>query len=385
MTKARILHYCYEWLPPTENWIYNQIFFLPPSLEPHVVCEKMSHWDLFPVAHFHCFEHLPRWYQATDKFIRKIGLRHHLRFLVQIAKTHRGAILHSHFGSAGWSNLGAARAAHLRHVVTFYGIDVNHLLRINPRWHQRYQDLFSQADGFLCEGPHMGKCLEKLGCPPSKIQIHHLGVDLSKLKCLPRSWESGPLRILIAATFKEKKGICYALDALGTVKKQIPIAVTLVGEATAEARSLLEKERIKEAIRRNGLKDCLQWRGALAYAKLIEEAYGHHIFLSPSVTAEDGDTEGGAPVTLIDLSATGMPIVSTWHCDIPEVVLNGKTGYLVPERNANSLSEAIMQLADNSREWKTMGQRGRLHIEKNFDAVQQGVRLGAYYFQILSK
>jgi colanic acid/amylovoran biosynthesis glycosyltransferase len=385
MIKAGIIHYCYEWLPPTENWIYNQVCFLPASLEPHVVCEKTSHGDLFPVAHLHCFEQLPRWRQAADKFIRKAGLRHHLRLLVQVAEDHHCQLLHSHFGSTGWNNLGAARAAHLKHVVTFYGIDVNHLPRVNPRWQQRYREMFNHADGFLCEGPHMGKCLEKLGCPPSKIQIHHLGVNLSQLKFVSRRWESGPLRILVAATFKEKKGICYALDALGIVKKQIPVAVTLVGEATAEARSLLEKEKIKEAIRRNGLEDSLQWRGALAYSKLIEEAYGHHIFLSPSVTAEDGDTEGGAPVTLIDLSATGMPIISTWHCDIPEVVLNDKTGYLVPERNAQALSEALIRLADQRQNWECMGKNGRMHIEKNFDAAQQGARLGSYYFQILSK
>jgi len=73
--------------------------------------------------------------------------------------------------------------------------------------------------------------------------------------------------------------------------------------------------------------------GFQPHAILFEEAYKNHIFLSPSVTALDGDTEGGAPVTIIEMAATGMPIISTKHCDIPEVIKDGVTGFLANERD----------------------------------------------------
>ncbi len=70
--------------------------------------------------------------------------------------------------------------------------------------------------------------------------------------------------------------------------------------------------------------------GYQPHSTLFAEAYRHHIFLSPSVTASTGDTEGGAPVSLIEMAATGMLIVSTTHCDIPEVIKHGVTGLLAP-------------------------------------------------------
>ena len=51
--------------------------------------------------------------------------------------------------------------------------------------------------------------------------------------------------------------------------------------------------------------------GFLPYGRLVELAYSHHIFYSPSRVAEDGGTEGGAPVTIVEISATDMPVVST--------------------------------------------------------------------------
>ena len=68
--------------------------------------------------------------------------------------------------------------------------------------------------------------------------------------------------------------------------------------------------------------------GYVSRETLREEAYEHDVFLAPSVTASNGDTEGGAPVAIIEMSASGMPIVSTNHCDIPSVVLDGVTGLL---------------------------------------------------------
>ena len=95
--------------------------------------------------------------------------------------------------------------------------------------------------------------------------------------------------------------------------------------------------------------------------------YKHHIFLSPSIHASNGDTEGGAPVAIIETSTSGMPIISTYHCDIPEVVIDEKSGYLMPERDVDALAERLEFLITNSGIWKQMGQKGREHIEENYN------------------
>jgi hypothetical protein len=94
-----------------------------------------------------------------------------------------------------------------------------------------------------------------------------------------------------------------------------------------------KKSVVHGAIAEAGLAERTRLLGFRPQAKMIEEAHRNHIYLAPSVTGSDGETEGGAPVSIIELMATGMPVVSTLHCDIPNVVLDGQTGFLSPERD----------------------------------------------------
>ena len=112
--------------------------------------------------------------------------------------------------------------------------------------------------------------------------------------------------------------------------------------------------------------------GFLAYPEFIEESKKHDIFLAPSMRGSDGETEGGAPVTLIEMSAFGMPIVSTLHCDIPEVILDGESGFLVPEKDADALSDRLEYLVTHPEKWEEMGRAGRKHIEQEYDAKKAG-------------
>jgi colanic acid/amylovoran biosynthesis glycosyltransferase len=118
---------------------------------------------------------------------------------------------------------------------------------------------------------------------------------------------------------------------------------------------------------------------------MLEEAYQHHLFLSPSVTASDGDSEGGAPVSIIEMAATGMPVVSTYHCDIPQVIVHGEGGRLARERDVDDLVTQITWLVNHPEQWPQMGQISRQHIEKHFDAQRQGQALADLYQQILEE
>ena len=118
--------------------------------------------------------------------------------------------------------------------------------------------------------------------------------------------------------------------------------------------------------------------------ELLEEAYKNHLFLSPSVTSRDGDTEGGAPVTVIEMAASGMPVVSSFHCDIPEVIEDGRTGLLAEERNVDELECKLTWLIDNPEKWSEMGAEAREHIEMEFDSVIQSERLATHYRSLVN-
>lgn len=382
--KIIIIHTYPVWLPQTQTWMYNQVFYLPEDLENHIVCERTENLEQFWLPNIHSLEQAPKWRYFWDKGLRKLRIRRHLGFLVEVAKRKRVNIVHSHFGNIGWINLEAVKQAGLKHLVTFYGLDVNFLPQSDPRWRKRYQKLFTQVDLILCEGSYMAQCIVNLGCPSEKVKVHHLGISIDKIAFKPRAWNRvEPLRILMAASFTEKKGIPYALEALGQLQHQVSLEITLIGDARNSPREQEEKRKILATIEKYNLQSKVRLLGYQPYSIFFEEAYRHHIFLSPSVSASDGDTEGGAPVSLIEMAATGMPIVSTTHCDIPEVIINGVTGLLAEERDVDGLVKHLQQLVTYPEQWQGMLEKGRKHVEAEYDAQRQGSRLATIYLNIV--
>jgi colanic acid/amylovoran biosynthesis glycosyltransferase len=372
-----------RWLPQTETWLYTQVTSLPDDIVSHVACTRTENFDQFPYPRVHALMDLPRWQHVWDRAMRRLRFRNHLHFLYAVARRTRARVLHSHFGFVGWRDLGVSRGLGIAHVVTFYGVDVLFYPTMDPRWRDRYREMFTEIDLVLCEGPFMGQSIVALGCPPPKMRVHHLGIDLSLIPFEPRTWKPGEtLRVLMSGSFREKKGFPYALEALARLRKTVPLEITLIGDQHGEPRTIREKEKILEAIDRGGLADCTRMPGYQPYRVVMEEARRHHVFLSPSVVAADGDTEGGAPVSLIEMSASGMMIVSTTHCDIPGVILDGKTGLLAPERDVDALVDHLHWIVAHPDRWPDMQRAGRTHMETEFDARRQGERLGAIYREL---
>ncbi len=378
-----VFHSAKRWLPQTQIWMYRQVKFLPHPIEAHIVCESTENLDQFHLPRIHSFAEQPAWRSFWDRGLRKLGIREYLGYKVFEAKRHRAQLLHSHFGNQGWLDRKIAPRAGLKHVVTFYGYDVSYLPQEYPEWHERYQDLFEHVDRVLCEGNHMAQNVIKLGCPAQKVQVQHLGVEVDKIAYLPRVWQPGtPLRVLIAATFREKKGIPYALAALAHIRHLVNLEVTIIGDAGNDDLSQVEKRKILAVLEQHQLGGYVRLPGYQPYHRFFEEAYDHHIFLSPSVTSSMGDTEGGAPVSLIDMASSGMPIVSSRHCDIPEVIQDGVTGLLADERDVDGLVAHLTWLIEHPDDWQPMIEAGRKRMETEYNAQVQGERLAEIYISL---
>ena len=105
--------------------------------------------------------------------------------------------------------------------------------------------------------------------------------------------------------------------------------------------------------------------------KILESV---HILLAPSVTSRDGDQEG-IPVSLMEAMAMGLPIVSTQHSGIPELIENGVSGFLVPERDAGALYKKLKYLVDRPEMWSALGAQGIKCVEENYDINRLNDRL----------
>jgi colanic acid/amylovoran biosynthesis glycosyltransferase len=372
------------YLPITATWIYSQIKNLR-RYQPIVYALGTENLDIYPTSEIRSLG-LPDLAAILNKVWEKLfGF---YPFFANNLRKDKPDIVHAHFGPAGYNFLKLKEMYKTPLITTFYGYDLNRLPAQDESWKKRYKVLFQKGECFLVEGNHMKKSLVELGCPEEKVIVQHLGVDVDRIKFVPRRLEGDEFRILIAGNFVEKKGIPYAVEAFGRVKQNNPginMKLTIIGDSPATEEGKKEKTKIRNVMQKYSLVECTNMLGYQPHSTFLDEIYNNHIFISPSIHAANRDTEGGLPVAIIEASASGMIVLSTNHCDIPEAVLNGESGYLVPERDVNSLVNKLEYLVSRPDIWESMGKRGRRHIEENYNVITQVQKLEKIYDVVLNK
>ncbi len=282
-------------------------------------------------------------------------------------------VVHAHFGPSGLRALMLRRAGLLRGalVTTMQGYDMGRFVREHGP--DVYRGLFRDGDLFLPVGEHGRERLVALGCPPSRIVVHRMGIDLARFRFSPREpTADGVVRLLSVARLVEKKGIDLVLRALAVLGAAAPpVRYEVVG--AGPLRESLEAES-----RRLGLDGVVEFRGALPHPEVAEAIRRAHLFVLPSRTASDGDEEG-IPVALMEAMASGTPVLSTAHAGIPELVRDGETGVLVPEGDEGALSAALTALITHAERWPVLGRAARARIEAEFDVAALNLRLAELY------
>lgn len=371
----------------TENWIHTQVRLLS-RYRPVVFTERTR--NLEDVSGTGRPEVLALRDRGLLTHLFNEGIQKLLGFrpsYLASARRHGLDLLHAHFGPVGHESLRTARWLDIPLLVRFYGHDLSRRPVVQPRWKSRYRTLFEQADHFLVEGPAMKEELCRLGCPEAKVEVQRLGIELDDYEPASRLLRHDePLRILMVGRFVEKKGFPHGLRAVSRLRARgLPVACTLVGESTGADRSRRETGRIRRVLEEEGIEDRVRLPGRVPHGRLRRLYYDHHLLLVPSVTAEDGDHEGGAPVSAIEAAATGMPVVASRHQDLPEVVEDGETGFLVPEREPGEIARALARFVEEPPLLARFGEAGRRRVERRFSARRQVRSLEETYDELLGR
>jgi colanic acid/amylovoran biosynthesis glycosyltransferase len=358
-----ILHCTRSFLPVTENWIYSQIKF-NTSCRSSVLCQYRQNEDQFPLdAVFPAYRQRSLRSWCGLQLVRLRG-RYFSRHAQQVISSIRPDCIHAHFGSEACHHLNAIRASGLPLVTTFYGIDISMLPR-RAAWRKRYAELFNYGAAFIVEGDFMAARLAGLGCPSDKIHCIPIGVDLESLQALPRRRDENMLRILFTGLGREKKGALYAAGAFAAVAAKHPgLRFDCIGDGCY-------RRPVQKLLQKAGLSDKFIFHGTVPVNRYREILAGADIVLAPSVTAENGDTEGGAPVTVIEAQAAGIPVAGTFHCDIPMVVKHGETGLLCPERDTAALSANLELLVTDRALRKKMVTAAAERAAQRHDITKQ--------------
>lgn len=247
-----------------------------------------------------------------------------------------------------------------------HGVDVSAQIDNEPL---AYKTLFSEGDLFLPISQAWRTKLHALGCPEEKTTVHHMGVDTDRYPFVERRPKPEvPVRLLTLGRLVEKKGVADALHAISLLHhKGVSLTLDIVGDGPD--RSAMET--LRDGL---GLQNVVRFHGWRRQDEIADLMRSHDLLLAPSVTASNGDQEG-IPVTLMEAMASGMPVVSTRHSGIPELVEDGRSGLLVEERDPQALSAAIERLLAMPESWPAISRNARHRIEQGFDVGRLNARL----------
>lgn len=259
-----------------------------------------------------------------------------------------------------------ARVARLREagvvsgsvVTVFHGSDASaYVRRVGSR---AYTHLFATGDLFLPVSDHCRLRLIALGCPAERIAVHGMGVDCARFAFARRDRRAGePLRVVTVARLVERKGIAHAIRAVAAlVESGSNVEYTIVGDGPLSGVLL-------HLARDLGVSDRVRIIGSVSHGAVAAILARSHVMVAPSVTASDGDVEG-IPVAIMEAMASGLPVVSTVHSGIPELITDDVTGCLVPEGDAPALAARLELLArDSTTSWRVATAARKLIVQRH--------------------
>jgi glycosyltransferase involved in cell wall biosynthesis len=279
---------------------------------------------------------------------------------------HRPDLVLAEYGPMGCLLAHACQKGGVPLYVHFHGYDASILLQ--EWWRVRqYRSLFRHVSGVIVPSQFLARKLAEIGCPEPKLHVSPYGVDTQIFS--PSSRMKEQLLVAVGRLIK-KKAPHISIQAFAGIANRYPEArLEMVGDGPLadQCRALISALSLEDRIRMHGV------QGREFVARLMQQG---SLFVQHSVTAENGDTEG-LPVTILEAMASGLPVISTRHAGIPEVVSDGVTGLLVQENDVEAMARAIRELLDNPTRAMAMGAAGRDRVLAHFTQEMARDRLRA--------
>lgn len=240
----------------------------------------------------------------------------------------------------------------------FHGFDIS-MSSVVEKHADAYRNMFTISKKVISVSPPMTDALVNLGCERGKIVELPCAPDASFFT-LPRQEEDGTL--LFVGRFVEKKAPHLLILAFQKVLQLSPEAkLILVGDGPllGACKQLVSALNIPN----------IEFKGALMHKDVKALFSTTSIFVQHSMQAANGDMEG-TPVSVMEASAAGIPVVSTDHAGIPYVVEHGKTGYIVKEGDISSMAQYIHELLVSKEKRDTFASAAKLKMAESFKPEQ---------------
>lgn len=334
----------------SETFIKAQIDFLPASL--------VLYGDWFPTHYGK-----DRIIQSRKKKIisRALYFLFHVKLftkeqeLIRILKKNNIQVVIAQYGIAGVYLNKLCKDNQIPLIVHFHGFDASKQ-DILSHYKEGYLKMFNDAKSIISVSKSMYQKLISLGCSESKLKLIHYGPNDKFLLNKPKYDTQTFFSI---GRFVDKKAPYLTILAFYLVQQEFCNAKLIMagnGELLGLCKNLARSLKLENNIEFLGVISPDQTR--IYMEKSI--AYVQH-----SIVAESGDSEG-TPLAILEAQAAALPVISTNHAGIPDVVINNVTGFLVEETDVQGMKEAMKKILINNELARELGEKGRLRIIENF-------------------
>lgn len=250
-------------------------------------------------------------------------------------------------------------------IVSVWGTDVLEAPNLTPfhRWLTRYA--LGRADLVTATGLHLATATLPYVSQGKGVTVVPYGVDMAQFK--PRKRRARKKTVIGAVSrLSVEKGMSYLVEAFALLKhRHSDVSLQIAGDGP-------EEEALKALSRQLGVEDGIEFRGWVKHAELPEFLQGLDIFALPS-------TYEGFGVAAAEASAMALPVVATNVYGIPDVVVDGETGLLVPSRDSEALAEALSRLVEDHDMRIALGEAGREYVASQYDWHQNTQQMDLIY------
>ena len=268
---------------------------------------------------------------------------------------HHIDVVLAEYGTAGSFIAPVCKSLDIPLLVHFHGFDASRTDILNS-FEKGYELMFSYAKKIIVVSNAMKKALVGQGCPETKLLINTYGPHPDYLNIEP---DNNSNFIISVGRHTYKKAPYLTILAFQKVLERHPnLKLKMIGDGELFDVS-------KNLVKSLGLENDIILLGGLERKEIVKHLEKAFLFVQHSIVASNGDSEG-TPVGIIEAMAAGLPVVSTRHAGIPDVVIENKAGLLVDENNIEEMATYMLKLVENRDLAEIMGQKGKIRIKNYF-------------------
>lgn len=292
------------------------------------------------------------------KFKKKINLNYFKAkelALIKSFKKNKIQVVIAEYGLTAVSVCKVCEYLKLPLIPIFHGYDAS-IKSILEKYKTSYQEVFRIAYKVIAVSNKISKTLISLGCNKNKIIISPCAPDNRFFELNPNF--KIPLFVGVGR-FVDKKAPYYTILAFSKVlKKNSEAKLVIAGDGPLY-------NTCYNLIRHLGIEKNVDLPGVIDVSKVVEYYKEAIAYVQHSIVAINGDSEG-TPVSILEASAAGLPVISTNHAGIPDVIIDNKTGFLVNEHDVDDMASKMLLLLNELEKAQSMGREGKSFVKKYF-------------------